>query len=89
MSSLVNYEPLVRSTLTYWLDRTEAIFENTGNSCDFNRWLKFFAFDVIGELTWSKRLGFVDKNKDVDNITMFLARFFNYIAPVGALYLIP
>ncbi|RAQ98771.1 polyketide synthase [Stemphylium lycopersici] len=83
MSSLVNYEPLVRSTLTYWLDRTEAIFENTGNSCDFNQWLKFFAFDVIGELTWSKRLGFVDENKDVDNITMFLARFFNYIAPIS------
>jgi cytochrome P450 len=82
MSSLVNYEPLVSSTLTYWLDKTEAMFVNTGNSCDFGQWLQFFAFDVIGELTWSKRLGFVEGNKDVDNIIGFLGKFFDYVAPV-------
>lgn len=82
MSSLVNYEPLVNSTLTYWLDKTEAMFANTGKSCNFSQWLQFFAFDVIGELTWSKRLGFVEGNKDVDNIIAFLGKFFDYVAPV-------
>ena len=82
MSSLVNYEPLVNSTLTYWLDETEAMFANTGSCCNFSQWLQFFAFDVIGELTWSKRLGFVEGNKDVDNIIGFLGKFFDYVAPV-------
>ncbi|KAJ4330528.1 hypothetical protein N0V87_009921 [Didymella glomerata] len=83
MSSLVNYEPLVNSTLTYWLDKTETMFANTGASCNFSQWLQFFAFDVIGDLTWSKRLGFVEGNKDVDNIIGFLGKFFDYVAPVG------
>lgn len=83
MSSLVNYEPLVNSTLTYWLDKTEQMFANTGNSCNFSQWLQFFAFDVIGDLTWSKRLGFVEGNEDVDNIITFLGKFFDYVAPVG------
>ncbi|KAF2030628.1 pisatin demethylase [Setomelanomma holmii] len=83
MSSLVNYEPLVSSTLTYWLDKTEETFANTGKSCNFSQWLQFFAFDVIGDLTWSKRLGFVEGNRDVDNIIGFLGKFFDYVAPVG------
>lgn len=83
MSSLVNYEPLVTSTLTYWLDRTEELFASTGQSCNFSQWLQFFAFDVIGEMTWSKRLGFVEGNTDVDNIIGFLGQFFDYVAPVG------
>ncbi|KAH8707621.1 pisatin demethylase [Phaeosphaeriaceae sp. PMI808] len=83
MSSLVNYEPLVSSTLTYWLDKTDEMFANTGKSCNFNQWLQFFAFDVIGDLTWSKRLGFVEGNEDVDSIIGFLGKFFDYVAPVG------
>ncbi|KAG9191208.1 hypothetical protein G6011_09296 [Alternaria panax] len=83
MSSLVNYEPLVTSTLTNWLDKTEDMFAKTGRSCNFNQWLQFFAFDVIGELTWSKRLGFIEGNKDVDNIIGALARIFDYAASVG------
>jgi len=83
MSSLVNYEPLVTSTLTYWLDRTEELYASTDQSCNFSQWLQFFAFDVIGEITWSKRLGFVEGNTDVDNIISFLRRFFDYVAPVG------
>lgn len=84
MSSLVNYEPLVSSTLTYWLDKTDEMFAKTGNSCNFSQWLQFFAFDVIGELTWSKRLGFVEGNRDVDNILGFLVKFFDYVGPVSS-----
>ncbi|EMD60387.1 hypothetical protein GGP41_000714 [Bipolaris sorokiniana] len=83
MSSLVNYEPLVSSTLTYFLDRTEQLFANPGASCNFSQWLQYFAFDVIGELTWSKRLGFVEGNKDVDGIIGFLGQFLDYVAPIG------
>lgn len=83
MSSLVGYEPLVNSTLTYFLDKTEERFIKTGTSCNFSQWLQYFAFDVIGELTWSKRLGFVEGNKDIDNIITFLGKFFDYVAPVS------
>lgn len=82
MSALVSYEPLVDSTVNYFLDQTDKLFASSGEVCNFNRWLQFFAFDVIGELTWSKRLGYVEKNEDIDNIVGFLAKFLSYAAVV-------
>lgn len=82
MSSLVNYEPLVSSTLSVFLDKTDEFFANTGRTCDFGQWLQFFAFDVIGDLTWSKRLGFIEENRDVDGIIAFLKKFLSYAGPV-------
>jgi len=83
MSSLVNYEPLVSSTLRVFLDKTDQLFANTGRTCDFGQWLQFFAFDVIGDLTWSKRVGFIEENRDVDGIIAFLKKFLSYAGPIG------
>lgn len=83
MSSLVNYEPLVTSTLSVFLDKTQQFYANTGKSCNFSQWLQFFAFDVIGDLTWSKRLGFVEEQRDVDGIIAFLGKFLSYAGPIG------
>ena len=83
MSSLVSYEPLVDSTIDVFLDQTQSLFANTGESCNFSRWLQFFAADVIGDLTWSRRLGFVEKNEDVDGIIGFLGGFLSYAGPVS------
>lgn len=83
MSSLVNYEPLVDSTMNAFIEQTRQRYSNTGERCNFSRWLQFFAFDVIGELTWSKRLGFVERDEDVDGIVEFVGKFLDYAAPVG------
>jgi hypothetical protein len=83
MSSMVSYEPLVDSTTRVFLSQTERLFSDTGAVCNFSRWLQFYAFDVIGEITWSKRLGFVEKNEDVDGVVEFLGKFLAYCAPVS------
>ena len=82
MSALVQYEPFVDSTTELYLAQTEKIFADANQSCDFARWLQFYAFDVIGEMTYSKRHGFVEQNKDVDGIVKYLGKIFNYVAPV-------
>ncbi|KAL4742811.1 hypothetical protein BDV11DRAFT_202464 [Aspergillus similis] len=83
MSSLVQYEPMVNQTVELFLDQTAALFANTGKTCDFARWLQFFAFDVIGSITYSKRHGFIEKNEDIDGILKSLARIFDYAGPIG------
>ncbi|KAF2668506.1 cytochrome P450 oxidoreductase [Microthyrium microscopicum] len=83
MSSLVPYEPLVESTLAVFLKQTEKLFQNTGKTCNLTRWVQFFAFDVIGELTWSKRVGFLERNEDVDGIIDFVSSFLDYAGPIG------
>jgi cytochrome P450 len=82
MTTLVSYEPLVEQTLEFFLSQTEKIFESQNKQCNLTQWLHFFAFDVIGELTWSKRLGFVEKNEDIDGIIGTLDKYLDYAGPV-------
>ncbi|KAM5343296.1 hypothetical protein ACJ41O_014262 [Fusarium nematophilum] len=81
MSALVQYEPFVDNTTRLFLEQTEKLF--VGKSCDFTQWLQFYAFDVIGEITYSKRHGFIEKNEDVEGIVAYLSKLFLYVAPVG------
>lgn len=83
MSTLVGYEPLVDSSTDAFIEQTNKRFCDTGSSCNFSQWLQYFAADVIGELTWSKRLGFVDRNEDVDGIVSFLGGFLSYAGAVS------
>lgn len=87
MSTLVQFEPLVDSTTLAFLDQLQKRFADRPGpegTCDFGTWLQFYAFDVIGELTYSKRLGFVDKGVDVDGIIGNLEWLLNYAAVVRA-----
>ncbi|KAG9231200.1 cytochrome P450 [Amylocarpus encephaloides] len=83
MSTLVQYEPFVDSTTELFLSQTEKIYAQTGDVCNFSRWLQFYAFDVIGEMTYSKRHGFVEENRDIDGIVQYLGKLFDYVAPIG------
>ncbi|ESZ90950.1 cytochrome P450-like protein [Sclerotinia borealis F-4128] len=85
MSTLVQYEPLVTRTTEIFLSRTAELFTSPSDhsSCDFAKWLQFYAFDVIGEMTYSKRHGFLEENRDVDGIISYLGKLFDYVAPIG------
>jgi cytochrome P450 len=85
MSALVQYEPFVDNTTKLFLKQTERLYIDTPGTCDFTRWLQFYAFDVIGEITYSKRHGFIEKNEDVDGIVAYLTKLFLYVAPVRPL----
>ncbi|KAK3394933.1 cytochrome P450-like protein [Podospora didyma] len=83
MSALVQYEPFVDNTTKLFLKQTERFYIDTPEPCDFTRWLQFYAFDVIGEITYSKRHGFIEKNEDIDGIVAYLTWLFLYVAPIG------
>ncbi|KAH6977384.1 cytochrome P450 [Ilyonectria sp. MPI-CAGE-AT-0026] len=83
MSALVQYEPFVDNTTKLFLNQTEKLFVGKPGGCDFTTWLQYYAFDVIGEITYSKRHGFLEKNEDVEGIVGYLSKLFLYVAPVG------
>lgn len=90
MSTLVQFEPLVDSTSVEFLKQLSARYADRSDSsgvCDFGEWLQFYAFDVIGELTYSKRLGFIDRGVDVDGIIGCLERFLGYAAVVSRVHI--
>ena len=83
MSALVQYEPSVNEATSKFLDQTEALFASKNATCDFAEWLQFLAFDVIGQITYSKRHGFVDRGEDIDGMVGYLGRLFSYFGPVS------
>ncbi|RAK98993.1 cytochrome P450 [Aspergillus ibericus CBS 121593] len=83
MSNVVSFEPYVDSTIKYLFERLDEEFVHPGRICNFETWLQYFAFDVIGELTFSKRLGFLQHGGDVDGIIHAIDHYFNSAAIVS------
>lgn len=60
-------------TLEYLVDPCSEIFTATmkemqGQVVDLGVWLQWYAFDVIGAITFSKRFGFMEHREDVNNV---------------------
>ncbi|KAF2479962.1 putative P450 monooxygenase [Neohortaea acidophila] len=83
LSTLKEFEPLLDSTTAVFLSRLDDLFASTGKVCDLGTWLQWYAFDVIGELTFSQRLGFLEKATDVEGIIASVARNFDRCSVLG------
>ncbi|KAL8766518.1 MAG: hypothetical protein Q9209_006734 [Squamulea sp. 1 TL-2023] len=83
MSNLVSFEPYVNSTMSVFFKELDERFAKPGRVCDLGVWLQRFAFDVIGEITFSRRLGFLEGAQDVDGIMHSIWHHFEKAAPVG------
>jgi hypothetical protein len=88
MSSLVQFEPLVDSAIQEFLAQLRTRFAGGDKVLDFGEWLQYFAFDVICELTYSKRMGFIESGGDVENIISNLQWVLDYAAIVKPLKLV-
>lgn len=83
LSTLKEFEPLIDSTTAVFLSRLDELFAETGKVCDLSTWIGWYAFDVIGELTFSKRLGFLERADDVEGIGASVAANFDRCSVLG------
>ena len=83
MTTLLDYEPFVDSTSTLFADRLSTLYADTGQVCDFGEWLQWYAFDVIGEMTFGKRFGFLEQAKDIEGMIDVVQESGWYTAVIG------
>lgn len=76
MSYIASHEKLVDQTMDHFFRRLDELFVDTNDVCDLGTWIQYFAWDVIGNLTFSKPLGFLELGGDVENITESIGKFF-------------
>ncbi|KAL8996034.1 MAG: hypothetical protein Q9169_004346, partial [Polycauliona sp. 2 TL-2023] len=81
IANLTHLEPLVLSTMERFFARLDELFTDKSQELDFGQWLQFFTFDVMGEVTFSQRLGFLEKGGDVDAVMENNWRYFRMAAP--------
>lgn len=53
-------------------------------TCDFREWLHFLLSMSFGQMTFSKRLGFVEQGVDVERIIHNLEEFMVYLVMVSS-----
>ncbi|CAD6443462.1 0c9fd5bc-d3f3-4ba2-8127-3c0015f70ac3 [Sclerotinia trifoliorum] len=82
MSSLVGYEPYVNNS-TELLSRRFGELASSGKIVDLQHWLQCYAFDVIGEITFGQRFGFLDMGEDKDGVFAALDDGLSYSTFVG------
>jgi hypothetical protein len=84
MSTLVQFEPYIDSTTHAFLNQMKSRMSGKPEILiNLSTWLQWYAFDVIGELTFSKRLGFLDRGEDVEGIIASIEKMLDYAAVVS------
>jgi cytochrome P450 len=82
MSSMVHYEPFVDDCLGLFRQRMDEVVAD-GQPVNMAHWVQCYAFDVIACVTYSKRFGFLDEGKDVQQMMSMLEDVLRYGALVG------
>ncbi|CAG7993093.1 unnamed protein product [Penicillium olsonii] len=82
MSNLTEFEPFVDKTIHTLFGKLDE-FVADAQVCDISAWLQYYAFDVIGELTFGKSLGFLEKGGDIDGIIVALEHMLDYSGKIG------
>ncbi|OTB02816.1 hypothetical protein M426DRAFT_322406 [Hypoxylon sp. CI-4A] len=82
MSSLVEYEPYVDECAELFGQRLSELAQG-GVPVNMGHWMQCYAFDVIGCITYSKRLGFLDQGQDIEGIIYALENSPRYSTLTG------
>ncbi|EAU31616.1 predicted protein [Aspergillus terreus NIH2624] len=83
MDTVVGLEPYVDKCIAVLVSRLREVTDNGKRPVNPVAWLQYFAFDVLGEINFSKDLGFLEKGVDVDNIIAAIGGILTYVSLIG------
>lgn len=83
MSTIKQYEPYVDKCNRVLIRQLDDL-EKAGQIFDLQRWMQSYAFDVIGEITFSSNVGFMEAGAhDIDNIMELLDSLNSFCTLIG------
>jgi hypothetical protein len=88
MANLLKTEALIDDIINAFISKLDNEFvlgENADKPCDMGKWLMFFSWDVVGQLTFSKTFEFIEKGYDHNKMLDISERAIEYFAVVGQL----
>ncbi|KAL8720222.1 MAG: hypothetical protein Q9225_002884 [Loekoesia sp. 1 TL-2023] len=86
LSNTVTHEGFVNQVLQVLFRQLDQRYASSHTTFDLGNWLQYFAFDVMGTLTFSKRYGFLEKGRDVNGM---LETIWNYMTDAAPFTQIP
>ena len=82
LSNITKAEPYIDSVLSLLKKQFDGL-SKTGAPVEFQNWFSYYAFDVLGEVTFSKSFGFVESGTDIRNAIANTGALVYYIAVMG------
>ena len=86
LSTLVQYEPFVNNVIITFIQLLDSKFagkDGPEGVIDLPTWMQWYAFDVIGEITYGQAVGFLETASDVNNIIEETRDFLAYLQAFG------
>ncbi|KUI52982.1 Pisatin demethylase [Cytospora mali] len=82
LSNTLPLEVFVDKTIMIMTEQLDKRFVGSQVTFDLSNWLQYFAFDVMGTLTFSKRYGFLEQGKDVNNMLNTIWEYMKRASPM-------
>lgn len=82
LTSLLECEPAVDSCTRLLMSKLDE-WAATGGPVDLGAWLQYYAFDVVGEVTFAQKLGFLETGGDVDGMMSTIEGILDYASLCG------
>lgn len=80
MTNMRNFEVYADECTTIFLD---AMRDLEGQRLDLAQWLQWYAFDVIGGITFQRRFGFLERRHDVDEMIGKINHGLEFVKIIG------
>ncbi|KAL4953679.1 cytochrome P450 [Aspergillus filifer] len=84
MSTMIQYEAYVDMCIRTFQNTLEKL-SGEKQKIDLGDWLQYYAFDVIGNITFGKPFGFVEKGEDINNMMAELVQA-NLYGSLGGIF---
>ncbi|KAF8206298.1 cytochrome P450 oxidoreductase [Mycena galopus ATCC 62051] len=82
VQSLLQSEGAIDTCSALFLQRLEE-FVAAGKPVNLGEWLQYYAFDVVGEVTFATKFGFLEKGMDVDGMIAAIQGILTYASLCG------
>jgi hypothetical protein len=87
LTNVVTFEEFVNDVLDILFQEFDKRYAGSQTSFDLGDWLQYFAFDVMGTMTFSSRYGFLETGTDVGGMLQAIWNFMLGVAPVSPRYI--
>lgn len=86
LSNVLTFEGTIDEVLRILFNQLDDRFSGGSTTFDLGEWMQFFAFDVMGTMSFSRRYGFLETGRDDRGLLAGLWKFFTCCAPVSLIF---
>jgi hypothetical protein len=83
MTALSDLEPHVQPVIDLFIRRIDEVGEGGAKPFDIATWVQYFAFDALGEINFSEKLGFLETGTDVGKNIGTIDGLLAYLSVIG------